>query len=248
MLKKNLIKIEDKLYQKAEVVICETIGHKVGPIMMWEKPYPQIYRKTELMRNWENQKDRFFHVYICEHLSEKENFKTGDIVVNCIQTNEGPIEVFDELEYYNKRKDRYLRVISTTDDIKKDRININFNFSRPSDAFINSLIESKCTIKEVLIEIDSNIGICEKCGAEQLLSYITCNYNGICHGKVIYKLKTNTNNECSIIKLQQQFTRAELINKLLNMKCEYDQALIDYSATKTKTIEFNLEQWINQNI
>ena len=248
MLKKKLIEIEGKLYQKAEVVMCQTRSGEVGPIMMWDKPYTQIYRKTELQRNWKNEKDRFFHIFICERLSKDENFKDGDIVCNCMQVNEGPVEVFDELEYYNKRKDRYLRVLSTTDKNRPDKINTNLYFSHPSDAFINSFIESKCSITEVLIEIDKNIGVCEDCGAEQFLSYVTCNYNGICNGHVVNKPKINLQNECSIIKLKQQFSRVDLINNLLKMKCEYDIALLNYESKKTKTIEFNLEQWINQNI
>ena len=247
MLKKNLIEIEGKFYQKAEIVICQTRSGEVGPIMMFNKPYTQIYRKTEL-GHFQIGNDRFWNIFICERLSKDENFKDGDIVCNCMNTNEGPVEVFDELEYYDKRKDRYLRVISTTDKNRSDKIHVNLYFPHPSDAFMNSFIESKCSITEVLIEIDSNIGICEDCGAEQLLSYNICNYNGICKGHVVNKPKTNSQNECSIIKLKQQFSRIDLINKMLKMKCDYDEALIAYHANKTKTIEFNMEQWINQNI
>lgn len=32
---------------------------------------------------------------------------------------------------------------------------------------------------------DDRMGKCEKCGATQFLSYITCNYNGICKGKIV---------------------------------------------------------------
>lgn len=33
--------------------------------------------------------------------------------------------------------------------------------------------------------MDNNIGICNKCNAHQLLSYLTCNHNPNCQGKVI---------------------------------------------------------------
>lgn len=38
---------------------------------------------------------------------------------------------------------------------------------------------------------DDRMGKCEKCGATQFLSYITCNYNGICKGRVI-PIETST--------------------------------------------------------
>ncbi len=31
----------------------------------------------------------------------------------------------------------------------------------------------------------NELGVCDKCGATQFLSYVVCNYNGICDGKVI---------------------------------------------------------------
>lgn len=38
------------------------------------------------------------------------------------------------------------------------------------------------------------IGKCEQCGAEQFLSYVTCNYNGICKGRVL-PIKADTDGQ-----------------------------------------------------
>jgi len=40
-------------------------------------------------------------------------------------------------------------------------------------------------IKEVEIEYNSEMGVCDKCGAYQYASYIICNYHEACGGKVI---------------------------------------------------------------
>lgn len=61
----------------------------------------------------------------------------------------------------------------------------------------------------------SQFGICNKCGAYQYLSYITCNYNGVCNGRVVPE-DTRSNREKSIewwnkLSKEQiiQFTKAQ---------------------------------------
>lgn len=43
-----------------------------------------------------------------------------------------------------------------------------------------------CFNNQLDVNIDATCGICDKCGAYQLLSYNTCNYNGVCNGKVVF--------------------------------------------------------------
>lgn len=65
-------------------------------------------------------------------------------------------------------------------------------------SFIDSIKPMKRCYAE--IELSDHMGICSECGAEQLLSYTTCNYNGICQGKVIPIPKV-TDGKITILKI-----------------------------------------------
>ena len=51
----------------------------------------------------------------------------------------------------------------------------------------------------VELEMDEKCGVCEECGAYQLLSYATCNYNRICHGHIVKTPKISDGNRIKII-------------------------------------------------
>ena len=85
-----------------------------------------------------------------------------------------------------------LKIIASTNPL--------LNLPQPSEEFIKLYIE-KYNINEKLEDVwalcDPKIGKCNKCGAEQLLSYYACNYNGVCNGEIIHIPKI-TNNEITL--------------------------------------------------
>ncbi len=252
MLKTKLITIDNKLYIKGVVVLTwskdkDAPIFKFSDIEFSDKKFKLTSNMLHIPKNIDG---NFYNVAIVELLEMNEKFKVGDFVQNTLHTNECSQEIFeDNLEYYNKRNERYGRILATTDkSIVVSKTIINKNFHSPSVSFLESYIESECTIKDVFVQVDSEIGICEQCGATQFLSYGACNYNGICHGSVVHMLKTNSNSNIIIKKLQQNFKRDELLNSLIKMKGDYDEALINFQANMTKTIEFNLQEWIYKNI
>lgn len=46
-------------------------------------------------------------------------------------------------------------------------------------------------------EAANKMGVCDTCGAIQFLSYITCNYNGVCKGKIIPQTESKEVSKCS---------------------------------------------------
>jgi hypothetical protein len=85
--------------------------------------------------------------------------------------------VTPDKDYWKSRKD-YKKVIASTDS--------SLNLPSFPHSFLEEYVGRYNSKQEMNVEVEykDTLGICSDCGAEQLLSYIVCNYNGICHGRV----------------------------------------------------------------
>lgn len=87
-------------------------------------------------------------------------------------------------------------------------------------------------IKQVRLEL-SDMGNCNKCNAHQFASYLVCNYNGICDGKVIPELKLKPNTSVIIHRVvEQKYSFEQMVDAILNNTSMTVQEAKDYINSK----------------
>lgn len=152
--------------------------------------------------------------------------------------------------------DKCYKIIATTDESLVLHNNTAFAklLPQPPLEFIKAYIEAYNKgekIEKVLVEYDLSMGYCTNCGAYQLASYVVCNYNGICKGKVIptHRLKINSSNEITIKKVKKSWTREEVVVNCLKMQHDYSKYKEGcHFGPNMREIADWTDKWIKENL
>ena len=141
------------------------------------------------------------------------------------------------------------KIIATTDSslIEGVRWNKEFPLPQPSQSFIQKYVEEYNKgniITDVMVEYDDTMGYCDKCSAYQYSSYLGCNYNGICDGRVIpdIKLKVSKDNTITIRRVKDSWSRDEVI---ILIKAAWEQA---NNNNMPRMNRVPLYIWIEENL
>ena len=91
-------------------------------------------------------------------------------------------------------------------------------------------------------EAANKMGVCDTCGAIQFLSYITCNYNGVCKGKIIPQTESK---EVSDIKVPVYFKELGVLPK---KDTAYIAGALDFGNFKQSKEVSNEDKWMESQV
>ena len=232
--KANINKKDIVLYKELSILHDDDIDKPVGSLLISKRTVPNS-------KNWEKQ-----NLYI----TSNEQIRDGDWFY--ADNIHGKIE---KAEYDNHGilingfiAKACKKVIATTDSSLKTKVQhdsdgfLNIPLPQPSQSFIQKYVDEYNKgniITDVLVEYDDKMGYCNKCNAYQYSSYIGCNYNGICDGKVIpdTKLKVSKDNTITIRRVKDSWSRDEVADKIRQY-----QHSVDRNEVTT------IAQWIKENL
>jgi len=222
MNKEQIIYVDGKPYIKCNIVML--FSPKGGNLFSIEDSELIKYSEKVLYENILHQIHPF-NLYI----TSNEKLSKGEWYCS-------PMGIISRYNGIEKLPSNWRKIIATTEE--------SSGLPQLSLSFIEKYIEEYNKgniITEILVEVEE-LKTCIKCGAKMSSHYLSCQYP-VCEGILIQELKLDSQNQITIRKAKDSWSREEVI-KLLN-KLAYDLSGNGMLLNHNLKIK---EKWIEENL